>query len=137
MLSDDFSKNQLVAVSAQRERSWGQQVINRDCYQSWRLLSYRLGMTPETFANVKVLRGWMETEGPVRSVGRGIVREARPGPSRIRRHEQMDGRSRPTERSVRGRYDSSQSRSRSRSNSNNRLNRGESGRSLYRNRDDN
>ena len=134
MLSDNFSKNQMVEIAAQRERSWGQQVVNRDCYQAWRLLSCRLGMSSESFSNVKTLRAWMETEGPIRSVGRGIVREAQPGPSRVRRHDQMEGRSRPNERSVRGRYES---RSRSRSNSNNRLSRGESGRSLYRTRDDN
>lgn len=134
MLSEEFSKNQLGEVSAQRERSWGHQVVNRECLHSWRLLSHRLGMTVEALSNVKVLRSWMQTNGPVRSTGRGIVRE--PGPSRVRPYDEMVGRSRPTERSVRGRYDGSQSRSRSRSNSNTRLNRGESGRSLYRTRDD-
>ena len=135
MLSEEFSKNQLGEVSVQRERSWGHQVVNRDCFQSWRLLSHRLGMTVDALSNVKVLRSWMQTHGPVRSTGRGVPRE--PGPSRVRRFDDMVGRSRPTERSVRGRYDDgSRSRSRSRSNSNTRLNRGESGRSLYRTRDD-
>ena len=136
-MSEEFSKNQLLSVSAQREISWGHQVVNRDCMQSWRLLSHRLGMTVDALANVKTLRNWMETDGPIKSVGRvGVTRESRPGPSRVRRHDEMDGRSRPTERSVRGRFDSSRSRSRSRSNSNSRLNRGESGRSLHRTRDD-
>ena len=135
MLSEEFTKNQLSEISAQREHSWGHQVVNGDCMESWRMLSYRLGMTPEKHANVKTLRSWMETSGPVLSTGRGVTRESQPGPSRIRRYEEMDGRSRPTERSVRGRYDDSRSRSRSRSNTG--LRRGESGRSLYRTRDDN
>ena len=134
-MSEEFSKNQLPAVTADRERSWGQQVVNRDCYQSWRHLAYRLGMTPESLENVKCLRKWMETNGPIISTGRGITRESQPGPSRVRRYDEMDGRSRSNERSVRGRYDTSRSRSRGRSNT--RLNRGESGRSLNRTRDDN
>ena len=135
-MSEEFSKNQLTNISAQRERSWGQQVVNRECMHSWRLLSYRLGMTNDSLAHLKTLRAWMEQDGPVRSIGRGETRESQPGPSRIRRRDEMEGRSRPNERSVRGRYDGSQSRSRSRSNSNSRLRSGESGRSLHRTRDD-
>ena len=135
MLSEEFSKNQLAEVGAQREQSWGHQVVNRECMHSWRLLSHRLGMTSKDFANVKVLRSWMETEGPVRSTGRGITREAQAGPSRVRSYDRMEGRSRPNERSVRGRYDNSRSRSRGRTDSTTRLNPGESGRSLNRPRD--
>ena len=136
ILSEEFTKNQLQDISAQREESWGHQVVNGDCMQSWRLLSHRLGMTNEALGNVKTLRAWMETNGPVQSVGRGITRESRPGPSRVRGYDAMEGRSRPNERSVRGRYDASRSRSRSRTGSNTGLNRGESGRSLHRTRDD-
>ena len=141
LLSDDFTKNQLPDVSMQRERSWGHRVINRSCYQQWRSLAYRLGMTVESAEQLKTLRSWMEQSGPIASTGRGVVREARPGPSRVRRYDEMEGRSRPTERSVRGRYDhSDRSRSSSRSRSGNRsgssLNRGQSGRTQFRTRDD-
>lgn len=136
LLSEEFTKNQLPTISAQREQSWGHQVVNGDCMTSWRLLGHRLGMTTETLANVKTLRSWMETNGPVKSTGRGGTRESQPGPSRVRGYDEMEGRSRPTERSVRGRFDGSRSRSRSRTQSNTRLNRGESGRSLHRTRDD-
>ena len=139
MLSDDFTKNQLPDVTLDRERSWGHRVVNRACYQQWRALACRLGMTESYVDHLKTLRSWMETSGPVASTGRGIVREARPGPSRSRVYDEMDGRSRPTERSVRGRYDRGQSRSRSGSRtrgSSSSLNRGQSGGRQYRTRDD-
>ena len=142
MLSDDFTKNQLPDVALQREQSWGHRVINRACYQQWRALCCRLGMTSTSAAQLKTLRSWMEQDGPVKSLGRGIVREAQPGPSRIRRYDEMEGRSRPVERSVRGRYDHSRSRSRSDSRSRSRgrsgssLNRGQSGHHQHRTRDD-
>ena len=143
MLSDDFTKNQLPDVAFQRERSWGQRVINRSCYQQWRALCCRLGMTAESAGNLKNLRSMMEQDGPIKSLGRGIFRESLPGPSRIRRHDEMEGRSRSTVRSVRGRYDHSDrsrsrsdSRSRSRGRSGTSLNRGSSGFPQHRTRDD-
>lgn len=104
--------------------------------ESWRLLSYRLGMTVESLANVKTLRSWMETSGPILSTGRGVTRESQPGPSRIRGYDDMAGRSRSGERSVRGRYEGTRNRSRSRPSSSTQLRRGDSGRSLHRTRDD-
>ena len=94
-------------------------------------------MTSESVTNVATLRKWMETSGPVASVGRGLVREARidrPGPSRVRRHDDMTGETRDSDRStwVRGRYEN-RSRSRSRGSS---LNRGSSGQFRHRTRDD-
>lgn len=143
MLSDDFTKNQLPDVSLQRERSWGHRVINRSCYQQWRALCCRLGMTVESAKNLKNLRSMMEQDGPIKSFGRGIFRESQPGPSRIRHYDEIDGRSRPVERSVRGRYDHpgrsrsrSDSRSRSRGRSGTSLNRGQSGFPQHRTRDD-
>lgn len=140
LLSDEFTKGQLPDVAADREESWGTNVLNKECYIQWRALACRLGMTVDDVKNVSVLRNWMETNGPVASVGRGIVREARsdrPGPSRIRRR---DSETRDSDRSrwVRGRYDErhqndNRSRSRSRGNT---LNRGSSGQFQHRTRDD-
>ena len=128
MVCDEFSKNQLGHVAAQREADWGAQCVNRDCFAQWRALSCRLGMTTDTAANVATLRRWMETSGPVPSVDRS----GRAGPSRVRRYEDMAGPSNAPRRSVRGRYDRSESRDR-RGNS---LNRGSSGRHQHRTRDD-
>lgn len=130
MLSEDFSHNQLPTVAVQREEDWGAKTINRDAFAQWRALSVRLGMTAEGAAHIKQLRRWMEQQGPVASTGRGIVREA--SNTRVRSRETMEGRSRDTERSVRGRYDRSGSRSGRRSS----LNRGNSGQSQFRTRDD-
>ena len=129
MLSEDFSHNQLPTIAVQREQDWGAKTINRDCYAQWRALSVRLGMTADTAKHVKQLRKWMEQQGPVASTGRGIVREA--SSSRIRTHEEMEGRSRGRERSVRGRFDRSESRGRRGSS----LNRGSSGQLQRRGRD--
>ena len=130
LLSDEFSKGQLPDIAADREESWGTNVLNRECYAQWRALACRLGMTPESVTNVATLRKWMETSGPVASVARGGVREARtdqPGPSRVRRYDEMSGGTAPDRSSmVRGRYERSTNRSRSRSRGNS-LNRGSSG----------
>ena len=131
MLGEDFSHNQLPMIAAQREQDWGTKVINRDCFAQWRALSVRLGMTGDTATNVKQLRKWMEQQGPVASVGRGIVREA-PSSSRVRTRDDVEGRTSRTERSVRGRYDRSRSRDGRRSS----LNRGSSGQAQRRTRDD-
>lgn len=130
MLSEDFSHNQLPTIAVQREENWGAKTLNRDCFAQWRALSVRLGMTADSASNVKQLRKWMEQQGPIASTGRGIVREA--SNSRIRTRDDMEGRSRDPERSVRGRYDRSQSREGRRSS----LNRGSSGQSRFRTRDD-
>ena len=135
LICDAFTRNQLPDVSAQREESWGQHVVNREAFSQWRALGCRLGMTPDRAANVAVLRQWMETQGPVKSVAHH--ERTGPGPSRIRRHNEMSGETRDDDRSnwVRGRYD--RSRSRDRSGRGSSLNRGTSGRSLHRTRDDN
>ena len=127
LVCDEFSKNQLGHVAIQRETDWGARVINRDCFAQWRALATRFGMTATTLSNVATLRKWMETAGPVASVDRS----ARPGPSRVRRHEEMAGSSDVPRRSVRGRYDRSRSGDRS-----NSLNRGSSGQRQHRTRDD-
>ena len=141
LLADEFTKSQLPDIAAERSDSWGENVLNRQCYQQWAVLARRLGMTPSNAGHIATLRKWMETAGPIASVGRGVPRDApgpsnRPGPSqptgrsRVRRHDDMTGRTRDDDRSdwVRGRY---QDRSRSRSGSRSRgssLNRGSSGR---------
>ena len=127
MVCDEFSKNQLGHVAVQREADWGALCVNRECFAQWRALATRLGMNATTVSNVTTLRRWMETSGPVAS----IDRSQRPGSSRVRRHDEMAGPSNPPGRSVRGRYDRSQSRDRS-----NSLNRGSSGRYQSRTRDD-
>ena len=134
LICDAFSRNQLPDVSAQREESWGQNVVNREAFAQWRALGCRLGMTPDRAANVAVLRQWMETQGPVKSVAHQD--RTGPGPSRVRRHAEMSGETRTDDRSnwVRGRYD--RSRSRDRSGRGSSLNRGTSGQSLRRTRDD-
>lgn len=129
MLSEDFSHQQLPTIAVQREQDWGAKTINRDCFAQWRALSVRLGMTADTAKHVKQLRKWMEQQGPIASTGRGIVREA--STSRVRTHDEMEGRSRGAERSVRGRYD----RSRSRDGRGSSLNRGSSGRYQRQERD--
>lgn len=131
LLSDAFSRNQLPAVSADREESWGQHVVNREAFAQWRALGCRLGMTSEHAANVAVLRRWMETEGPVKSVAHH--ERTGPGPSRVRRYDDMAGRSRDEDRTnwVRGRYDRSRSGERRSG-----LNQGSSGRTQHRTRDD-
>lgn len=139
-MSNEFTKGQLPDIAADREESWGTNVLNKECYVQWRSLACRLGMTAESVKNVSVLRNWMETNGHVASVGRGIVREARsdrPGPSRIRRRD-SDTRDEDRSRWVRGRFeDRSQSRNQSRSRSRgNSLNQGSSGRYQHRTRDD-
>ena len=126
MLSEDFSHNQLPTIAVQREQNWGAKTLNRDCFAQWRALAVRLGMTAETAAYVKQLRKWMEQQGPVASTGRGVVREA--SGSRIRSRDDMEGRSRGPERSVRGRYERDGRRS--------SLNRGSSGQGQFRTRDD-
>lgn len=130
LICDAFSHNQLSNVGAQREESWGQHVVNREAFSQWRALGCRLGMTEEQAKNVSVLRRWMETEGPVRSIAH--QERTGPGPSRVRRYDDMSGRSRADDRTnwVRGRYDRSRSGDRRGSS----LNRGSSGR--YQTRDD-
>ena len=108
LICEAFSKNQLTAIALDREESWGQNVVNRESYSQWRALCVRLGMTRDTASNITTLRSWMETHGPVASVGRGGVREARdPRPGRSRRHDEMAGPSQSRDRDVRRRYDRS------------------------------
>ena len=131
MICDAFSHNQLPEVSADREESWGQHVVNREAFSQWRALGCRLGMTSDTAANVAVLRRWMETEGPVKSVAHH--ERTGPGSSRVRRYDEMSGQTQDGDRTnwVRGRYDRSRSGDRRSS-----LNRGNSGRLQRRTRDD-
>lgn len=131
-MSDEFTKGQLPDIAADREEGWGSNVLNKECYIQWRSLACRLGMTVETVKNVSTLRHWMETNGPVASVGRGIIREPRserPGPSRVRRRDILSGENRDDDRSqwLRGRYDNrSRSNNRSRSRSRGSLSHGSS-----------